>query len=116
MNDYNRLAFTFNDFQNFKGDCQAEFYYRCATNDPAVYLVGGITGYPDYAYFGPTLNVDGFGPLVWTRKTFKLQAGIPFGVKADLCFARMKYIGLYVDSIAAPPVTIEIAGFTIRRL
>ena len=124
LNDHG-LTFQFNDRQNVLNSV-AEFYYKCATNDPTVYIyvtyevwAGGLWAADTRA--AVVINADGAAPTTWTRVSRSLSSSGGFityqpNKGREFVFTRLKNIMLYFGTIGAPPVTTNISALTIRRL
>jgi hypothetical protein len=119
MNNSDVIYFDFKDIQNING-LYLDFYYKGATADPRCYIyfsqLTGLAG-PRYRKL---LNADGATPIVWTRALIPVEYwGTLIGstlIGPSCIGSTIRSIGLLTDAIAAPPVQMEIANFTIRRL
>jgi len=124
--NFQSIEIKFNDPQNLN-ELYVDFLYKCDDPDPEIIIIFGMQApggaVTDYTFF--RVNADGACPVVWTRKTLKVSTW-PVGAgggtgglgrtSPSVVWRRVKTIQLLAQNIAAFPRTLEIGGFTIRRL
>jgi len=115
--DGGAFQFEFNTPQNLNG-MAIEFWIKCTTSDPGSlcytnHVVGG--GFLVY-----NMYADNAYPIVWTKLLLPTSvfsySSTPASPYRTGSLARTKTFSMYVHGITAPPVTLSLAGFNIRRL
>ena len=126
--NFHSMGIEFDTPQNLT-NCFLEFWMKCATNDPAIYIYISMNPFATFSTNyrrDKRIYNDGTAPTTWTFHQYSISP-TEWGQLAltptttttgsfTLVAANVKSILFYLDTMASPPVQMDIAGFNIRRL